>query len=84
MLITPEQKAKIQWQCRRGMLELDLLLNPFITKHLDHLSSNQLLALEQLLNQSDPDINQWLMGYATPLQPELADIVTLIRLHHHT
>jgi len=82
-LITPQQKAKIKWQCRRGMLELDLVLMPFIDTTLDDLNEQEIHALEQLLQCSDPDINEWLMGHETPPTAELAEIVNLIRFHHH-
>lgn len=75
-------KAKIKWQCRRGMLELDLILDRFISKHLDDLSAKQLLAFEHLLTYPDPELYLWVMGEAAPPDQELIDIVTLIKLQY--
>lgn len=83
ILISDASKAKIIWQCRRGMLELDLILNRFTSEHLNNLTENQVSAFEQLLTYPDPDIYQWLMGNEVPLEQELIDIVTCIRLQSH-
>lgn len=79
--LSPERKAKINWHCRRGMLELDLIFERFVRQQLDLLSAEQLITLETLLAQPDPDLYAWLMGYEKPEQKDLADLVTFIRLH---
>lgn len=56
------RQAKIKWQCRRGMLELDLILTPFVNSQLDNLTDVELTAFENLLTYSDPVIYYWLMG----------------------
>ena len=78
-MISSTQKAKLTWHCRRGMLELDLILQKFLAERLDDMSAGQLSAFENLLNEADPDLYSWLMGYATPTDKELAEIVTTIR-----
>jgi antitoxin CptB len=79
ILISSPLKAKIMWQCRRGMLELDLMLNRFVSDHLDNLTTRQITAFEQLLTYPDPDIYVWLMGSNVPFEQEFVDIVTVIR-----
>ncbi len=32
-------ETRLRWQCRRGMLELDLLLNNFVDKKIDSLET---------------------------------------------
>ena len=81
-MISSQQKAKLTWHCRRGMLELDLILQKFLAEKLDGLTVEQLTAFEHLLNEADPDLYSWLMGYATPTDKELASIVTVIRSDH--
>jgi len=83
-LDTQALKAKLIWQCRRGMLELDLMLNPFVTHHFENLTKEQLKAFEQLLTHSDPEIYHWLMENGQPDTRELSDIVTLIQHQNHT
>lgn len=81
MTISPERKAKINWHCRRGMLELDLILGRFSKQHLETLTETQLDTFESLLNTPDPDLYAWLMGYESPVNKELADFVAYIKLH---
>ncbi len=64
------------------MLELDLLLQAFLDKHLTDLSEQELKAFESLLNHSDPQLYAWLMGHEEPSESELKPIVALIRNLH--
>lgn len=77
----PSRKAKIKWQCRRGMLELDLILTHFINNDLDHLTEEQFDAVELLLSNPDPVLYSILMGAAEPPDKEQASIVELIQRH---
>jgi len=80
-MISPHRRAKIHWNCRRGMLELDIIFERFFKQHIDDLNDEQLVAFEHLLSYPDPDLFAWLMGYEKPLQKELIEIVAFIRLH---
>jgi len=80
-MLDPTRKAKITWQCRRGMLELDLVLNPFIQSGLDKLDEQQIQLFETLLEQADPVLYSWLMGSTQPEDEELASLVEHIRRH---
>ncbi len=46
----------------RGTREADLLLGGFADAHLDRLSDKELSAFEALLEESDPDIYDWVTG----------------------
>ncbi len=59
---------RIRWNCRRGLLELDLVLAAFIERHLDKLNPGQLKVLQELLDYPDNDLLDLVMGRA-----ELAD-----------
>lgn len=72
--------AKIKWQCRRGMLELDLVLNRFIENQLNALDESQLETFERLLSAQDPELYDWLMGQTLPSDPEIAAFVRFIHL----
>ncbi|ADN74933.1 protein of unknown function DUF339 [Ferrimonas balearica DSM 9799] len=69
---------RLKWACRRGMLELDVLLEPFVERHFLGLSPAQQQAFERLLKEDDPDLFAWFMGHAPCPDPELADMVALI------
>lgn len=53
---------RIRWQCRRGMLELDLVLNRFLESSLEHLDAVQLQLFKDLLNEADTHLLAWVMG----------------------
>lgn len=72
-------KTKLQWQCRRGMLELDVILTPFLEKHFDSISESQQSLFEQMLLEADPDLYTWLMGFGQCDKENLVPIVELIR-----
>ena len=80
-MISLARKAKINWQCRRGMLELDIIFQRFIKQSIDKLNEQQIVAFEALLNCPDPDLYAWLMGYEEPTEKEFLEIVSFIRLH---
>ncbi len=71
---------KVRWQCRRGMLELDILLISFFDQAYDTLTLSQQEAFIHLLEAPDPDLYQWLMGQDVPENPILKAIVECIRL----
>lgn len=75
------KKAKIKWQCRRGMLELDLIFSRFLNNQLEVMSAEKLTAFENFLTHNDPDLYAWLMGYETPKDKEDLDFVEYIKLH---
>lgn len=83
-MISPQHKAKIKWHCRRGMLELDLLLNQFLTRYFDDLTEEQVGSFEQLLEFSDPELYAVLLGNKQPEDRNLKEIVKLIKFHHHS
>ena len=53
---------RIRWQCRRGLLELDLLLQRFLEHELPGLEPAQLQVFKQLLNEADTELLAWEMG----------------------
>lgn len=78
-MVSAHQKAKITWHCRRGMLELDLLLNRFLSTHIEFLALEEVEVLEKLLTVQDPQLYAWLMGFEQPMQKEFIPLVNLIR-----
>ncbi len=71
--------TRTRWACRRGMLELDLILLPFFEAHYQQMPPAQQVLFKRLLNEADPDLYNWLMGYGQPEDPELQAIVDVIR-----
>ncbi|RPJ46999.1 MAG: hypothetical protein EHM16_07545 [Betaproteobacteria bacterium] len=52
---------RIRWQCRRGLLELDLLLNRFLDRELAGLSTEQMQTFRELLDEADIRLLAWVM-----------------------
>jgi antitoxin CptB len=73
------ERERCYWRSRRGLLELDLLLPPFVKARFDWLSSGQRAALQQLLACEDQDIWDWYQRRAVPDGAALAEIVELVR-----
>ncbi|PJD95486.1 MAG: hypothetical protein CK426_04395 [Legionella sp.] len=73
--------ARLKWSCRRGMLELDLILSNFLQKGLPLLNEQQLNTFKELLTHTDPELFAWLMGHEQPYNPELTSLVSFIRVH---
>ncbi len=82
-MISLQKKAKLTWHCRRGMLELDILLTRFMDQHVDFLTNDQIIAFEHLLSHADPVLYVWLIGQDSPEDKDLADIVAFIRSRHN-
>ena len=49
-------RGRIRWQCRRALLELDLVFTRFLERDFDRLSDDQLADLDDLLRCDDYDI----------------------------
>ncbi|AMQ27868.1 TPA: succinate dehydrogenase assembly factor 2 [Legionella pneumophila] len=77
-MVDNREKSRLLWKCRRGMLELDLVLQKFIANEIDRLTENQLKAFDNLLTHNDPNLYAWLMGHEEP-EKELLEIVSFIR-----
>ncbi|GGA99656.1 FAD assembly factor SdhE [Agarivorans gilvus] len=73
-----ENKSRLKWACRRGMLELDVLFMPFVDEAYDALSEHQKQVFKRLLACDDPDLFSWFMGHKPCQDPELADMVDVI------
>ncbi len=70
---------RIRWHCRRGLLELDLLLSAFVERHLDRLDARQVALFRELLELPDNDLLDLVMGTAEPADPRLGPVLELLR-----
>lgn len=74
-----ESLSRLRWQCRRGMLELDLMLQPFVEGDYHLLSSKEQNAFKLLLAYTDEDLLGYLMGHKTPGNKDVADVANKVR-----
>nr|WP_275957817.1 succinate dehydrogenase assembly factor 2 [Rhabdochromatium marinum] len=68
----------MRWQCRRGMLELDLLFSTFIDQLDAPLSAAEHADLLHLLGCQDQQLHDWLIGGNEPEEPRLRALVARI------
>lgn len=73
------QRQRLKWRCRRGMLELDLLLQGFLDDGYDELTYSQQHRFAQLLELPDQQLLDYLMEQDTPKEREDAELVIRIR-----
>jgi len=70
---------RLTWRSRRGMLELELFLRPFVRTELAGLCAADLETYARLLEHEDWDIFEWLQGRDAPDDAELVAIIEHIR-----
>lgn len=73
------ERARLYWQCRRGMLELDLLLQAFLDKQFDTLATPEQQAFTDLLGYPDTVLLEYMLGRMIPTDKAIADVVAKIR-----
>ena len=72
-----EQK-RLRWHCRRGMLELDVLLVPFLEQCFEELSPQDQQVFKNLLACEDTSLFSWFMQKSEPEDPDLNRMVRKI------
>ncbi|WP_228729953.1 FAD assembly factor SdhE [Shewanella avicenniae] len=71
--------ARVRWACRRGMLELDVLFQPFVENHYQAMSEMDQATFVRLLECEDPELFAWFMGHKQCPDAELAEMVVRVR-----
>ncbi len=77
-MISDEEINRMRWATRRGMLELDLVLEPFVTARYAALDERDRERFQQLMICEDQDLFAWFLGREQPRDEELAVIVSKI------
>ena len=70
---------RLKWKCRRGLLELDLVLERFVDRNASALDEDELARLRELLEL--PDNNLWdiVSGRSDMYAARLGDVVARLR-----
>ena len=74
----PVTAGRVAWRCRRGMKELDVLLERFLRERYAGVSSAERDAFAAFLELPDPEIAGYLLGGLEPPEPRFARIARLI------
>ena len=72
---------RLVWASRRGMLELDLILNPFLEKVYPSLPDEDRQRYWKLLECEDQDLFNWFLNKDEPDDEELKKIVGIVLSH---
>lgn len=73
------QYDRLRWRCRRGLLELDVVLKDFLEQHYDGLTPSEQVAFEKLLAVGDETLWAYVQGSQNPSEKELMQLVAKIR-----
>jgi len=74
----PRHFERLRWRCRRGQLELDLMLGSFLQGYYPALSASEQGAFERLLELPDAALQSYLQGQESPAR-EFEEIVRKIQ-----
>lgn len=70
---------RLRWQCRRGMLELDLVLEAYLDRRYAALDDDGKRRFIRFLDVDDPTLNAWLFGSEVPAEAGFSALVVAIR-----
>ena len=73
------RRDRLQWKCRRGLLELDLVLSRFL-EQVAAMSASELAAFDELLDYPDTELWDVVSGRSDRFDPRLDGIVTRLRV----
>jgi antitoxin CptB len=78
-----EIPPRLRWACRRGMLELDIMLGRFLERSFLSLAAHEQELFIKLLSCEDQDLFEWLTGKKTPSNDDIKYIINLIKTAKH-
>jgi antitoxin CptB len=70
---------KLRWQCRRGMREMDMLLERWLDARYSHIDAPRQAAFQALLKTEDDLLWDWMMGKGEPSDLLQAELIVEIR-----
>ena len=70
---------RLRWQCRRGLLENDLVLERFLAAYGAQLEGERLSAFQTLLGYADDDLWALVSGRSECSDPALGEVVQLLQ-----
>lgn len=74
-----ERVRKLKWLCRRGMKELDVLLDHFVVQRQLDLARGSWPELESLLAIEDDQLWDWFQDPSRPAAAPYRELLELIR-----
>ena len=72
--------SRVRWRCRRGMLENDLILARFLDARGSTMTSDELIALNALLDLADNDLWDLIAGRTEPQDANVRPLLAALRV----
>ena len=73
------KKEQLRWQCRRGMLELDFVLERYLEAHYETVTESEQELFQSLLTAQDPELQVWLLNGGPHPDPQFHPLIKRIR-----
>jgi antitoxin CptB len=87
-MLPAAELSKLKWRCRRGLLENDLLIQRFFSRHEQALSVSQAQGLARLMELPDPELLDLLLARREPAgeldRREVREVLSLMRIEAKT
>ena len=71
--------ARLRWLCRRGMKELDLLMQKYLDKHYPAAPEADQQAFQAILQMPDPDLYDLILQRTESADPDITRVITRLR-----
>jgi antitoxin CptB len=73
--MTDTDMRRLRWRCRRGQLELDLVLQAYLDREYPGADAIERQAFTRLLAEPDSRLLEWVNGAMEGVDPDLKEIV---------
>lgn len=80
MSVPSSELSRLRWRCRRGMRELDVLLQRYLEERYPHAPEEERQAFEALLEIPDPQLFAYVVKRERPSDPQSLNVIA--RLTH--
>ncbi|MEY2624876.1 MAG: succinate dehydrogenase assembly factor 2 [Gammaproteobacteria bacterium] len=71
--------GRLRWRCRRGMKELDVLLERWLARHGSAATAPEITAFEALLDLQDPELARYLLAGEPHTESVIRSVIERIR-----
>lgn len=78
--MTEVELRRLNWRCRRGLLELDIVLQRFAEHHLATLDPEELVAFDSLLDYPDNAFLDVVTARVQAASPDICESMAMQRL----
>ena len=74
--------GQLRWRCRRGMRELDVLLERYLKERYPSAPAAEQQAFVALLEAPDPQLFAYVVQREVPEDPDWAHVIAILRSPH--